>query len=490
MSPLLYVVLGVFSLIYLFLRNKFRYWKNRNVPYIEPEFFYGNSRGINKKYHMNEFIRKIYLQLKPKGPIGGVYMFTQKMAIATDLDLIKTIMVKDFTTFPNRGGYVNEEDDPLSANLASLEDDPWRSLRHKLTPTFTSGKLKMMFGTISEVADKLVQTIQKETKLTGQLEVKDIFSRFTTDVIGTTAFGIDCNSLEDKTTKFYEMGLKAFSTRNIVKILFLQAYKDLAKKLHMTTMNKEVGEFYLNVVKETLKYRKDNPQLQRNDFMNLLIKMKNSNELSLNQVTAQSIVFFLAGYETSSTTLTYCVFELSINEGIQQKARETVQNVLKKHGNNMNYEALNEMDYLEQCINEALRKYPPAANTQRVAREDYAVPNTDIVLEKETPVIIPIYGIHHDPEIYPEPEKFDPDRFSSEEVAKRHQFSFLPFGEGPRICIGLRFAIIEIKIALVKILTNFEFRLDHGKTSVPLKISPNKTILSPAEGVIINFDKI
>jgi cytochrome P450 family 6 len=171
----------------------------------------------------------------------------------------------------------------------NLEDDPWRSLRQKLTPTFTSGKIKMMFETISVIGDKLVNTIEKETVSTGQLEVKDVLSRFTTDVIGSTAFGIECNSLEDKTTKFYEMGLKAFSSFNFLKRAFLQTYSGLARKLHMTSTNKEVGDFYIGVVRETLNHRKENPQVQRNDFMNLLINLKDSGVLTFNQIAAQSV---------------------------------------------------------------------------------------------------------------------------------------------------------------------------------------------------------
>jgi len=111
-------------------------------------------------------------------------------------------------------------------------------------------------------------------------------------------------------------------------------------------------------------------------------------------------------------------------------------------------------------------------------------------LRKGEFVFIPIYGIHWDPEIYPEPEKFDPDRFSREETAKRHAFSFIPFGEGMRACMGLRFAIVELKIALAKILLNFKFSLDRSRTSVPISFSPNSILLKPGEGVFIDFVKI
>lgn len=291
--------LGIASLIYLFLYRKFNYWKNRNVPYIQPEFLYGNSRGINKEYNSFDFVRKMYSQLKSSGPVSGIYIYIRTIAFITDLDLVKSILVKDFNVFPNRGTYSNEKDDPLSAHLVNIEDDAWRNLRHKITPTFTSGKLKMMFGTVVETADKLIETITKETEATGQLEIKDIMSRFTTDVIGSTAFGIDCNSLGDKSTEFYQMGLKSFSSFNFLKRAFLTTYGDLGRKLHIKTTNKEVGDFYTDVVRRTIKYREDNPEVQRSDFLNLLIKLKGSDALTFHQIVAQSVVFFLAGEKTS-----------------------------------------------------------------------------------------------------------------------------------------------------------------------------------------------
>lgn len=126
----------------------------------------------------------------------------------------------------------------------------------------------------------------------------------------------------------------------------------------------------------------------------------------------------------------------------------------------------------------------------RVATKDYLVPNTNITIEKGISIVCPIYSIHHDPDIYPEPEKYDPDRFLPEEVKKRHSFAFLAFGEGPRSCMAPRYANFVIKMALVKVLTEFEFSLDRTKTKVPMKMAPDKLVFWPNEDVVINFCKI
>ncbi|KAG4072089.1 hypothetical protein HA402_015588 [Bradysia odoriphaga] len=492
LSVVIGILLSIVAATYWYIHHTLQYWKNRNVPHIEPEFFYGNARGISKQFSPNEFVQRMYLKLKTMnvGPVAGVYLLIQKSVYIMDLDLIKQILVRDFNIFTNRGIYHNEKDDPLSANLAAVEDEAWRSLRQKITPTFTSGKLKTMFATIVDISNTLVKTIRKESSATGQLEIKLVLSRFTTDVIGSTAFGIECNSLEDPTTLFYQMGIKTFSNINFVKRTFLATFSSLGKKLRMTTTNKEIGDFYMDVIKRTVNYREQHPEIHRNDFLNLLLKLKGPDALTFNQLAAQSVVFFNAGFETSSTTLTFCMYELSINEDIQRKARESVIKVLEKHGNEYTYEAVNDMEYVEQCINETLRLHSPALGTARIAKRDYPIPKTNIIIEKGTTVTIPFSGIHLDPDIYPNPRKFDPDRFSPEEVEKRHPFAFLPFGEGPRICIGMRFAVLEMKIALAKILTNFEFALDRTKTTVPILYATNRILLAPKEDVIINFKSI
>lgn len=289
------ILLGFAALVYLFLQRRFQYWKNKNVPHLEPEFFYGNSRGITKDYNLHEFTRRMYSKLKTSGPIAGIYVHFRAQAIVTNLDLVKQILVKDFKVFTNRGDYCNEKDDPISAHLVVIQDDAWRSLRQKISPTFTSGKLKYMFSTKNDIADKLVRVIKKETVNTGQLDVRFLLSRFTIDVIGSAAFGLDCNSLEEENTKFYVMGLKHFSAFNFFKKNLVASYPNLARKLRIKTSNKEVREFYFEVVRNTIKFREENPNFIRNDLITLMMNQKGPDALTFNQMAAQSSVFFLAG---------------------------------------------------------------------------------------------------------------------------------------------------------------------------------------------------
>lgn len=354
MAVFLCLILGLLSLLYLLLHRRNQYWKIRKIPFVEPEIFFGNSRGITKKFHAGDFMRRMYLQLKSKGPIGGIFIYVRTLALVTDLDLVKNILVKDFQSFPNRGIYHDEENDPLSCHLVNLKDDAWRTLRQKLSPAFTSSKLKLMFDIFVNQSNKFLMTLEKETSISGQIEIKNILSRFTIDVIGSAAFGIDCNSLGGEKSKFYEVGLKVVTSVNFVRRAFMMSFPAIAKKLRMKELDTELGNFYVDVVKETIRLRNENPSQKRNDFMTLMMNAMNSTEsdyLTFDQVSAQSLIFFLAGYETSSTTLTFCMYELSVNEAIQASARKSVSDVLEKFDGKLTYEAVGAMTYLEQCIN-------------------------------------------------------------------------------------------------------------------------------------------
>lgn len=347
------------SLIYWYLKRSFSYWKLKGVPHKKPVIPYGNVKDFSKSQSFANFMQTYYMRFKGTSKICGIYLFTRPIAMALDLDLIKNILVKEFSSFSDRGFYYNEEDDPLSGHLVALDGIKWKNTRVKLTPTFTSGKMKYMFPTIANVGDRLTNYLRDAFKNgDDELEMKSILSRFTMDVIGTCAFGIECNTLKDIDNEFYRIARMAMekSRHNRVVVFLLNDMKRLARFFHMKTIQDEVTHFFMNVVKTTIEYR-ERTDIQRNDFMDLLIKLKIDNNggdvtkgLTLNQIAAQSFLFFLAGYETSSTTMLFALYELALNQEIQTKLRQDIQNALKKYGD-FTYEMMMDIPYLDQTIN-------------------------------------------------------------------------------------------------------------------------------------------
>lgn len=358
---LLFLIL-LFVLGYSFVRRKYSIWENQGVPFIPPKFPYGSIGGMGKDYHISEFGQKYYEEGKGKHQFIGFYNILETGAVICDLDLLKTITIKDFSYFHDRGMYYNEKYDPLSANLFNLDGDKWKMLRSKLTPTFTSGRMKAMFPTIKTVVLELKSLMDELNAEGPDIEMREILHRFTTDTIGTVAFGIDCNSLKNSQSEFRDIGNKSFISRQRTYVQYLKVYmKDVSRFLGIRHFPKEVTDFFTNVVRETIDFREKN-SVQRNDFVNLLMQLKNKGRLdddpatekvgqvTFNEIAAQAFVFFLAGFETSSTTMSYCLYELSKNPDVQDKVRLHVQEVLEKHNGEMNYEALNDLKYLDQVI--------------------------------------------------------------------------------------------------------------------------------------------
>ncbi|KAL3280180.1 hypothetical protein HHI36_017680 [Cryptolaemus montrouzieri] len=495
-------------LMWLWLKNRYSYWSNRNIWSPPYTFIWGNMKSVLfQECSFADITLKHYELFKSAGKkYGGIYMLWLPMFYPIDLDIIKSIMQVDFQHFVDRGVYYNEKADPLSAHLFAIEGKKWKLLRNKLSPTFTSGKMKMMYETVVDCTVGLFKVMDKE--IGNSVDIKDILGRFTTDIIGSCAFGIDINSLENPDSEFREKGKALFHRSyldNIKQFILFMAPNQM-KKLNMKSLSDDVTNFFMNVVKENVAYREEN-NIFRKDFMHLLIQLKNKgklvddekldsenltdgeNTITMEEIAAEAFIFFEAGFETSSTTMTFCLYELAKNQDIQDKVRQEIKRVLQKYDEKFTYDALMNMNYLEQVINETLRKYPPLPTLNRVCTKDYKIPSSDVIIEKGTKVLIPLLGIQRDPDFYPDPDKFDPERFSEENKNSRPAYSFMPFGEGPRVCIGTRFGMMQTKVGLVALLLNYEFFVS-DKTREPLQYESESFIISTKGGIWLDFKKI
>nr|AJF11711.1 cytochrome P450 monooxygenase 6b [Rhyzopertha dominica] len=496
LTNLFAIVVALVVITIAFYKWKYVHWKMKGIPYLDPSIPFGNiTNPFKENKQLNVEFANWYARLKSmKHRYGGVFMLFNPILLVTDVELVKNILTKDFANFMDHGFYTNERDDPLSVNLLSLEGQKWRNLRVKLTPTFTSGKMKMMFQPVVDCSNIMANAILSYSNNQQPVNIKEVFSCFTTDVIGHCAFGVECNSFTDEEGTFRVRGKLATETtvEENLKNLVIFAFPDLAKMLRLAITKKKVTQFFLKLVEDTVSYREKN-NVRRNDFMQLLIDIRNSEEngeaMSIRDLAAQVFIFFIGGFETSSTTATFCLYEISRDLEIQDKLRDEVNEVLDKFGGKLTYDAIHEMKYMEQVVDETLRKYPPLSIMFRICTKDYQIPDSNVVINKGERVAISSLGLHRDPEYFPEPEKFDPERFNPENKSKIHPFSYIPFGEGPRICIGLRFGKMQTKVGLATLLRNFRFTLN-PKTNDPLVMDPAHFLLSAKDGVWLDVEKI
>ncbi|XP_062133730.1 cytochrome P450 6a2-like [Drosophila sulfurigaster albostrigata] len=502
----IYLVIAISALIAYYIYNNTYYWRNRGIPQDLPHPFYGNMVGFRKNRIVHDMLEEYYNKYRKAGhPFVGFGFLFKKGALIMDIKLAKNVLIKDFSNFTDRGQFHNPRDDPLSGHLFNLDGKRWRQMRQRLSPTFTSGKMKFMFPTVIKVSEEFVKVMFEEVpaKSGGAIiEIKELMARFTTDVIGTCAFGIECNTLRTPDTDFRKMGSKVFTDLRHGSLLtaFEFSFPELAEKLRMRIVPDDIHEFFMGLVNETIAYR-EKENIKRNDFMEMLIELKNKGSytledgevvkgLDIGELAAQVFVFYVAGFETSSSTMSYALYELSQHTDIQDKLREHINSVLQQFEGKLTYESIKAMRYLNQVISETLRLYTIVPFLQRKAQNEYVVPDhPSYVIPKGTTVFIPAAAYHRDEDLYPDPMKFDPERFSAEQVANRDSVEWLPFGDGPRNCVGMRFGQMQTRIGLAQLIKNFKFSVC-DKTDIPLIYNTKSVVLGTVGGIFVRIERI
>jgi len=376
----------------------------------------------------------------------------------------------------------------------------WKNMRAKFSPVFTSGKLKQMLPLMLECSDELSRVLRHHAKRGETVELKDYLVRYATDLIGTCAFGISCNSLQDSKSEFYVTSLKFFQPSLLFTLRFVIMNNKFVAKLIPFKRLFPVNEFFINLIAKTINYRKTN-NVVRNDLVQQMMKVQKKDEGKTREshpdeviftdvvIAAQAFLFFAAGLDGIANTVGFALHHLSLDPQLQDDLADEILSVVNQHDGQITYQGLHEMKLLEMVVSEILRMYSPAAMLFRiVTTPSYTIPDTDITLERGQKVAIPVAGLHYDPEIYPEPERFDPYRFSEENMSKRHQYAYLPFGEGPRICVANRMALLKIKLTLAAIIKDFRFSVS-PRTEVPLPMKRHTFSVTPKNGFYLTLEE-
>ncbi|XP_039293183.1 LOW QUALITY PROTEIN: cytochrome P450 9e2 [Nilaparvata lugens] len=515
----------ILLLFYLKTSQKLNYFQERNFPYAKTsvhELLRKMVEFVLRLKSIDAVVQDIYDSGAGMKYFGQIGLHKNEIVIR-DPDIIYNIMIKDFSYFMDRPFPVDEKNDPLSAHLFSLKGDRWRGLRYKLAPTFTTGKLRSMFKQLTESSDSITNYISSKPNTC--LEVKQLSYCYILDVIASVAFGMKVEAhkyLDGEKSEFVEMSLRFFRMNNMryFKFFMITFFKSFSKFIGLTLTEDDVKAFFFDLVKNIIKYREETGT-KSNDFLQLLINMKEQDEenggrveearkemmkheeedkelfenldtskkgaqhfkITDTHLAANTFVFISGGSESTSTALTFALLEIACNPPVQQRMQEEIDSVLMDQ--ELSFSAVNSMTYLNQVVLEVFRKHPPIALLNRLCVQDYKIPDTDHVIRKGDEIILPVSSIHNDPENFPNPEVFDPDRFLYPDSIRKG--TYLPFGMGPRFCIAMRFAILSVKVLLVKIFMAYSIKIS-PKTIMPIKMKTEFFTKGIQGGLWIDFE--
>ncbi|PAV58773.1 hypothetical protein WR25_10836 [Diploscapter pachys] len=480
------------------------YWKRRNIPEVEGKSFF--TGHFYQFFSSDPFTMKLRDYTKKYGKTYGIYQGFYKFLVTSDLSIINEVFVKQFENFHGRhvNPFVGNPDTSKSIHMSFARGARWKRLRMLATPAFTNANLKKIHETVQDSALEMIKLLDKVADK--EINIRDYFNEFTMDIICRVSMGQTKSMMFNNT--FVEMAKKFFnddfdSTLSMLgycsfiptvvarTALFASALIPKSRVGMFVSFIKQIGR----AVDERVKQRKEDERRgiekgEPSDFIDMFLdaevdeiqdeigefsrnNVSVSKSMTSDEIKIQLMLFLLAGYDTTANALGYTAFLLARNSDKMKKLQEEIDRECTD--TTISYETLGRLKYLEAVFKETLRMYPLAANVNMRECMNSTVAG-DLKIEKGEFVLCDTWTIHYDKDIWgPDADKFVPERWLN--GIPHPPGAYLPWGLGPRICIGMRLAYIEEKVALCHILRKYDI-VEGPNTGDELKLH-GATIVHP-----------
>ncbi|XP_054167395.1 cytochrome P450 3A13-like [Oppia nitens] len=493
----------------LFADDRLKFWIKHNITGPKPIAFYGNLFPTFYR-PFNQLSIEWY---KKYGTIFGIYRFYGPELVISDPIHIRQVLVTESTDVrfkPNR------LDDRNAENVYNINPrrDEWHEMRRSLTPMFTTRQLKRWTtSALKPCVDRFSRHLTDKSLYNGnKIALSDCVKDLILDIILVAVFGVDDTDMAVDGHRRAEivrhinclthMSWLMFVVSNALPPPIVNLWTRLTKWLGV--QNEPHDEVFAAFIRNIIKKRRNrisnantanaSPANRSDRFIDILIEfsaqseqhdkssgtyranLKQNTDTIDDQIVDLCLVLLFAGYHTVSTKLTLIIYELALNPQIQDNLRDEInEHFVNTNGTdeveNINYETVKKLPFLDACVCEGLRKYP-AFLLQREVMDDIVLEGTDTLVPRGTVVNVPTYALHYDSKYFDDPEVYRPDRFIGTNRDTIQPYTYLPFGDGPRNCIGKRLALLELKVILAETIRRFRFyRLP--ETPVPVKFKPH-----------------
>ncbi|CAF1580202.1 unnamed protein product, partial [Adineta ricciae] len=472
------------------IRKAYDFFIKLNIPGPPPTLFFGNFLDIIRSKRLS---LSIHEWTKKYGRIYGYYEGHTPIIVVSDPDVLQDVFIKSFSNFHSRRPFPLEGRHEKSIHLFSATGLRWKRQRFIINPTFSSSKLKQMTPLVHRSINVLMKKLSDECKKGEPFDIYAYLKRFTMDTIWSCGFGINTDMQNNSNDPYLTHSQEVFNDKlriSVIAALFITELERFWFALH--TYANKIRYWIRHIFPITKNFIDEDPETwitkqakkiidqrgvsgprNRTDLLHLMLEsatdadyiqdrrssfVNNSDtglevplirKLTTHEIASNIFLFMIAGYETTSTALSYVSYVLATHPHEQLTLQHHIDTYFNpEHEDEMpSYDILSQMNYLDMFIRETLRMYPIAPVViNRQSTEAFDLKGVGVV-PVGTRIAVDIYNLHFDTELWGpvDPHTFYPERFET----KRHSMAWIPFGAGPRNCVGMRFALMEMKMVLV-----------------------------------------
>lgn len=468
------------TVVFWWLRRRFTFWSDKGITHLTFRQYMHFLYDLYTK-PVNNVIIDAY---NKHGRVYGSYQGLTPTLVVGDPEILREVMVTKFKNFSDRSLSQSLGTEVWKKSIMNLSGEEWKKARTIFTPALTATRLKTILIKVKTVAGKMTSRVKEAAAKDELVNFSGLATSSALDITAALNYSIDIDSENDRNHPILKSLEDIYISAGGWRVVMLFLMPTLSKIVRPDYPPKASTDLFKAFVSLLIEERKSKNQ-EQDDFLQIFMsadynwednaekKLENAEvrKMTLEEITAQLLVFFVAGVETVSTALSTTTYFLALNPECQDRAIAEVDKAASE--GEITYDSLQEMPYLEACFKEAMRLCTPDSIIMRLCTEETTV--AGIHFKPGMCVDIPLAGIHHDPEYFPEPEKFNPERFMPENKDAVKPFTYMPFGAGPRNCVGMRLGLVQAKTTLACLLQHVRFETC-PETMIPLKLKPGQLL--------------
>jgi len=518
------VVLAGLVFFYHKVTKQFGFFKDQGMPFSKPSFPLGSKEAgkmISGKISFFDLERNMVKEEFPEEKVFGYFMFGQPTFVINDQELAKRIMIKDFEYFTDLRT-LRDSNKINNANLANLSGDQWKQMRSFMGRVMTSGKLKSMSKQMVKVGEQFEEYLGKVVDEGVDVDMKVVGGQLTLDSIATAGFGIAIDSFKEPDNTFRVMAMTLISApgyasqyfmAKLIAVSILPSWFINLFKIQL--WDKKANNFFVDIIKKSYTRHMQSGETS-NDIVGTLVEelknidskpkpaeleddfekdavfdtsgVKDIKEFEFDEETmlvANILLFFIAGFDTTSTGVALACHKLALYPEIQERVYDEIESIIGD--NEVTYDNVQSLKYMDMFISESLRHHSKESFCahERLCTKDYRIPETNFIIPKGRYVKLYFADMSHSKDNFINPSEFDPENCNPQN--NPNKFALQGFGQGPRNCIGMRFALLVMKISLVFLLR--KHRVVRGPRTTDKLISDihNPTIFK--DGAFVGIER-